>query len=68
MTMWWVWIALAVVFGALEVTLPVFAFLGFAAGAGLTGLLLLIGMGAGPAARSWCSRRCRGRPSRRSGR
>ena len=47
MTTWWVWIALAAVFGALEVLLPVFAFLGFAAGAAATGLLLLLGMEAG---------------------
>lgn len=47
MTTWWVWIALAALFGALEVTLPVFAFMGFAAGAAATGLLLLVGMGTG---------------------
>lgn len=47
MTTWWVWIAAAAVLGALEVLLPVFAFMGFAAGAAATGLLLLLGMGAG---------------------
>lgn len=47
MTAWWVWIALAVLFGALEVVLPVFAFMGFAAGAAATGLLLALGMGTG---------------------
>lgn len=47
MTLWWVWIALAVLFGALEVLLPVFAFMGFAAGAAATGLLLALGLGTG---------------------
>ncbi len=47
MTTWWAWIAAAAVFGALEVLLPVFAFMGFAAGAAATGLLLLLGMSAG---------------------
>ena len=47
MTTWWVWLAAAVVFAALEVLLPVFAFMGFAAGAAGTGLLLLLGMRAG---------------------
>lgn len=43
LTTWWVWLALAVCFGVLEVLLPVFAFLGFAAGATATGLVLLLG-------------------------
>ena len=47
MTTWWAWLAVAVLFVALEVVLPVFAFIGFAAGAAVTGLLLLLGMGAG---------------------
>jgi len=46
-TTWWVWIAAAAVFGALEVLLPVFAFMGFAGGAAATGLLILLGMDAG---------------------
>ncbi|NAZ36325.1 hypothetical protein GT358_05765 [Rubellimicrobium sp. CFH 75288] len=36
--------ALAVALGILEVVLPVFVFLGFAVGAGATGLLLLFGL------------------------
>lgn len=43
MTTWWVWLLIAAAFGALEVLLPVFAFLGFAAGATVVGLALLIG-------------------------
>ena len=43
MTTWWVWLAVAAVFGALEVLLPVFAFLGFAVGAVVVGLALLVG-------------------------
>jgi len=39
--------AAAAVFGALEVLMPVFAFMGFAAGATATGLLILLGMEAG---------------------
>ena len=45
MTTWWLWIAAAALFGALEVVLPVFAFMGFAAGAAATGVLLLLGLG-----------------------
>ena len=47
MTTWWVWMAAAAGFGMLEVVLPIFAFMGFAAGAAVTGLLLAIGMGTG---------------------
>jgi len=39
---WWIWLAGALVLGILEVTLPGFIFLGFAIGAAITGLLLLI--------------------------
>jgi membrane protein implicated in regulation of membrane protease activity len=45
--LWWVWIAVAVAFGALEIVLPVSVFLGFSAGAMLTGLLLLAGFDPG---------------------
>ena len=39
---WLVWIAAALVLGILEVIAPGFIFLGFAIGAALTGLLLLV--------------------------
>jgi inner membrane protein len=50
LSLWWAWLVAAVLFGALEVMLPVFAFLGFAAGAAVTGVLLLVGLdlGTGP--------------------
>jgi membrane protein implicated in regulation of membrane protease activity len=43
---WWAWGALAAGLAALEVVLPGYIFLGFAAGAAVTALLLLVG---GPA-------------------
>lgn len=39
---WWVWLAAALVLGILEVALPGFIFLGFAIGAAVTGILLVI--------------------------
>lgn len=39
---WWVWLAGALVLGIAEVLLPGFIFLGFAIGAVVTGILLLI--------------------------
>ncbi|TMV08841.1 hypothetical protein FGK63_06900 [Ruegeria sediminis] len=39
---WWVWLAGALVLAILEVLLPGFVFLGFAIGAAITGLWLLI--------------------------
>jgi len=50
-SIWWVWIIGALVLGFLEVLAPAFIFLGFAIGAGLTGLALLVG---GPLA-AWLS-------------
>ena len=44
---WWVWIAGAVIFAILETLAPVFIFLGFAAGAAVVGILLVIGVGFG---------------------
>ncbi len=41
-TIWWVWMAGALVLAILEVLLPGFIFLGFAVGAAITGLLLLL--------------------------
>ena len=43
-TVWWVWIAGGFALGVAEVLLPGFIFLGFAAGAVLTGVLLGIGL------------------------
>ncbi len=39
---WWLWLAGALALGILEIVLPGFIFLGFAIGAVVTGLLLLI--------------------------
>ncbi|MGC9371039.1 MAG: NfeD family protein [Paracoccaceae bacterium] len=42
--LWWVWMAGAVALGILEIFAPGFVFLGFAAGAALTGILLAAGL------------------------
>ncbi|NOD33601.1 MULTISPECIES: NfeD family protein [unclassified Ruegeria] len=39
---WWIWLAAALALGILEIVLPGFIFLGFAIGAAITGLLLII--------------------------
>jgi len=41
-TLWWVWMAAALVLAILEVLVPGFVFLGFAIGASGVGLILLI--------------------------
>jgi membrane protein implicated in regulation of membrane protease activity len=41
---WWVWISAALVLATAEVLIPGYIFLGFAIGAGLMGLLILIGL------------------------
>ncbi len=41
-SLWWVWMAAAVVLGIVEVLLPGYIFLGFAIGATVVGALLLI--------------------------
>ena len=41
---WWIWLIGAVVLGIVEVLAPIQIFLGFAVGAALTGLALLVGM------------------------
>lgn len=46
-TIWWVWVVAGVFLGVLEIVVPGFVFLGFAVGAGLTGLLVLIGVAPG---------------------
>jgi membrane protein implicated in regulation of membrane protease activity len=45
--LWWVWIAVAIVLGVLEVLLPAFVFLGFSAGAFGTALLVALGVDLG---------------------
>ncbi|MEM9344623.1 MAG: hypothetical protein AAGA87_16400 [Pseudomonadota bacterium] len=42
-SVWWVWILGAIVLGIVEVFVPAFIFLGFAIGAAITGLLMLVG-------------------------
>lgn len=39
---WWLWLAGALVLGILEIFLPGFIFLGFAIGAAVTGIILLV--------------------------
>ena len=46
-TIWWVWVVAGVVLGVLEILVPGFVFLGFAVGAGLTGVLVLVGFAPG---------------------
>ncbi len=46
-TTWWVWLALAAVLAILELFAPGFIFVGFAAGAAITGVLLAFGVGFG---------------------
>lgn len=43
-TVWWVWMVAGLVLGVLEILAPGFIFLGFAIGAFLTGLLLVLGV------------------------
>ncbi|MGV8985526.1 MAG: NfeD family protein [Cypionkella sp.] len=43
-TVWWVWVVAGVILGVMEIVIPGFVFLGFAIGAGLTGVLVLIGV------------------------
>ena len=39
---WWIWMAAALALGILEIVLPGFIFLGFAIGAAITGILLIL--------------------------
>lgn len=41
---WWFWLSAAVLLGIVEVLLPAFVFLGFAIGAAVVGVLLLVGV------------------------
>lgn len=44
-SVWWVWMSAAVVLAILEVIVPGYIFLGFAAGAAFVGGILLLGIG-----------------------
>ncbi|ADO41206.1 NfeD family protein [Ketogulonicigenium vulgare] len=44
MTVWWAWVCAGVVFAIIEVVVPAFIFLGFAIGAVLTGIVVLLGL------------------------
>lgn len=43
-TIWWVWVVAGLALAILEVVVPGFVFLGFALGAVVTGLLILVGL------------------------
>jgi len=45
-TEWWVWMSGALVLATLEVLLPGYIFLGFALGAAVMGVLILVGVSA----------------------
>ena len=45
-TEWWVWMSGALVLATLEVLIPGYIFLGFAIGAAVMGLLILLGVSA----------------------
>ena len=45
--LWWVWVAVAIILGLLEVIAPAFVFLGFSAGAFGTAILVLLGLDLG---------------------
>ncbi len=45
-TEWWVWMSAALILATLEVLIPSYIFLGFAIGAGVMGLLILLGVSA----------------------
>ena len=45
--LWWVWVAVAILLGVLEVLAPAFVFLGFSAGAMGTAFLVALGLDTG---------------------
>ncbi|MFB9150211.1 hypothetical protein [Roseovarius ramblicola] len=47
---WWVWAAAALVLAITEILVPGFVFLGFACGAAVVALLVLLPLGLGPTA------------------
>jgi membrane protein implicated in regulation of membrane protease activity len=44
LSLWWVWLAAALVLAIVEVLVPALIFMGFAIGAGLLGGLILVGL------------------------
>ena len=44
---WWVWVVAGLLLGSLEILVPGFFFLGFAAGGLVTGVLVKLGLAAG---------------------
>lgn len=42
MTLWWVWLSLSLILAILEILLPGYILLGFAIGAALTGLCIVL--------------------------
>ena len=46
-SLWWIWAAAALILGMVEIILPGFVFLGFAIGAAIVAVLLLIGIAPG---------------------
>ncbi len=48
--LWWVWGAAAMIFAVVELLVPGFIFLGFAIGAGVVALVLVLGFAPGLAA------------------
>lgn len=50
LSIWWLWIAAALVFGLIEVLAPGFIFLGFSLGAIVTGVLVGVGYAPSPSA------------------
>lgn len=45
-TQWWVWMSAALILATLEVLIPGYVFLGFALGAAVMGVLILLGISA----------------------
>lgn len=44
LSLWWFWLAAALVLAIVEVLVPALVFMGFAVGAGILGLLMLLGL------------------------
>ncbi|MCC5973789.1 MAG: hypothetical protein JJT81_07015 [Rubellimicrobium sp.] len=44
LSLWWFWLAAALVLAIVEVLVPALVFMGFAVGAGVLGLLMLLGL------------------------
>lgn len=46
--LWWIWLSIGIALAILELLLPGFIFLGFAIGAGVVAVMLLINVTGGP--------------------